>query len=119
MKMSRLTSRIILDEANVMPNHLNCNLTAFLVANLAHLANNFLFIPIANEPLATTDSQYHGPLFEKEPCSGICCVSSAAPRLRDISTLSPPLLTVGDLASTLIWVSPFFVAKKYFLVFFV
>ena len=42
-------------------------------------------------------------------------IISAAPRLRDISTLSPPPLTVGDLAlTTLIWVSPFFARENTF-----
>ena len=56
-----------------MPNHLNCNLTAFLVASLArtHLAKNPFVHP-------NCQRQYHGPLFYNEPFSGICCMVALA-----------------------------------------
>ena len=69
---------------------------------------NFLFIPIANNNIMghyfTTKKDIFLDLLYR-------CVSPAARRLRDISTQSPPPLTVGDLASTLLWVSPDFLPR--------
>ena len=75
MQISRLTSRQLFDEANVMPSHLNCNLNAFLVASLArtHLAKK----TFCSSQLPTT-ILWAIILQQKKTYSWICCIVALA-----------------------------------------